>query len=69
MTKKNFKKGFLNWLEELVSSRLEELHRSKWVKSKIEYKMLFALLKLPLKKESLLVEVALCFMQVEFLIL
>lgn len=65
--RKNFKRDSLNCLEVLESSRLEELLRLRLERSRIEYKMLSALLRLPLKKVSLLVEDALCFMLAELL--
>ena len=63
--RKSFKRDFLNCLEVLESSRLEELLRLRLERSRIEYKMLSALLRLPSKKVLLLVEDALCFMLAE----
>ena len=63
--RKSFKRDSLNCLEVLESSRLEELLRLRLERSRIECKMLSALLRLPLKKVSLLVEDALCFMLAE----
>jgi len=51
MIRKNFKKDYLSYLEELGSSKLEELHKLKSTRSKIEFKMLFAPQKLQFKKE------------------
>lgn len=53
---KNWKKGFQSYQEVLVSLKLEVLLKFKLDKSKIEFKMLFVLLKLQLKKVSLLEE-------------
>lgn len=67
MIRKNSKKDFQSFPEVLVSSRLEELLRSKLEKSRIEYRMLSVQLRLPLKKALLSVEDAHCFMLVELL--
>jgi len=53
MTKKNFKKDYPNLLEELVFSRSEEALRSRSIKLKTEFKMLFVLLKQLSRKELL----------------
>ena len=51
--KRNYKKGFQNYLEESVSLRLEVLLKLKLEKSKTEFKMLFVLLRQLLNRESL----------------
>jgi len=67
-TRKSSKRDSLNSEEELVSLRLVVLPKLKLVRSRTESLMLSALLKLPLKKVSSLVVVALCSMPPNHLI-
>lgn len=68
MIRKNYKKDYLNLLEELESSKLEEHLKLKLEKLKIESKMLSVLLELPLKKVLLLEVDVHCYMLQEPLI-
>ena len=60
MIKKSYKKGWPNYKEELELLRSVELVKSKLVKLKIEFRMLYVLLELLLMKELLLEVVVHC---------